>query len=63
MKRDLTEDQLRQEVTVALPLSGLLRQSPSSHHARALLAKLLLLQRFSVNHHLTKVYKPRAHES
>lgn len=35
---------------------GLLRQSPSSQRARAALAKLALLQNFTVNQKLTKVY-------
>ena len=37
---------------------GLLRQSPSSHDSRVALAKLLLLQGFTVNKKLTKVYQP-----
>lgn len=35
---------------------GLFRQAPNSHQARVALAKLALLQRFSVNSKLTKVY-------
>jgi retron-type reverse transcriptase len=37
---------------------GLLRQAPSSHHARAALAKLLLLQGFTIDKQFTKVYRP-----
>ena len=34
---------------------GLLRQAPSSHRARAIFAKLMLLQRFTVDRRFTKV--------
>lgn len=41
---------------------GLLRQAPNSHHARALFAKLLLLQKFIVNSQFTKVTPKKEHD-